>query len=254
MMSSEGTELTTIAGTKGIELIKVNEDRKQYSDDEDQMMGGLSSKVPTPRSPDDDLSMALQFETATGSASRCTQLCTLLSSCCGCCCCCVYSQSEKSPTNYVSESSDQYWVIYPFMRAAHRWWKVFLCCYLLLSIPFIYASVELYSTTCSSAILKSVQDYGDLTGDTTDFCNFYFWMYLMAAPLMMLIVSYITERVTLHDDMRGDRLVCLLNAIALIIVIYLFVFLGRLHGVVMDYGCIDYHDSASTTLQSACQS
>ena len=264
-MSSEGTELTTFhslgdgtaspPGNPPKVRIKVNEDHKDFSDDDDNMMSGSAHNVPTPRSIDDDLTLALQSET-TSTSSLCTRLCSYLSSSCGCCCCCVYTPSIASPHNYVSESSASYWKMYPFMRAAHRWWKVFLFCYLALAIPFIYGSISILKSTCYNAdINNAINDYLDITGDSTDFCNLYFWLYLCAAPLLMLIVAYITERVTLHDDMRGDRLVCLLNAVCLLITIYFFAFLGHVDRVVMDYACTgDYQQSASDLLQSGCKS
>merc|ERR1719295_1301295 len=102
-MASDGTELTTelttfhtlgdgedsqsrkrkkskIAGLKA--RIKVNEDSKEFSDDDDNMMGGNQFNVPTPRSPDDDLTLALQSETVSNS-SLCARICSVLSTKCG---------------------------------------------------------------------------------------------------------------------------------------------------------------------------
>lgn len=243
-----------------------NDDNNEYnngdiSSDDDNMLIMTGFNAPTPRSPDDDIALALQETT---NDSFCEGIfIKLISSCCGCCCCCVYTSSAQQSTqesssrldiNYVSESSETYWIKYPFMRTAHRMWKIYFLCYLLLAIPFIYLSQTIYSTSCSNSdINNALGDVIDMNDSSSNFCNLYYWIYIWLSPFLFLIVTYITERVTLHNDMRGDRLTCLLNIVCLVIIIYLFVFFNYINKLLMDNICIDYQSSQSKLLINGCK-
>lgn len=203
---------------------------------------------PTRRSPDDDIVLALQETTS--NKSYFNKLCSF----CGCCCCFVYSNNGGNDSNYISESSDLYWTKYPFMRRAHQMWKLFFFCYVLLCIPYIYFSFVIFETSCYNAdIHHALGDVIDLNDLSANFCNLYYWIYIWLIPFLLLMIAYITERVTLHNDGRGDRLVCLLNVICLIIVIYLFVFFHDINKLLMNEICSDYQNSQSNLLQNGCK-
>ena len=131
--------------------------------------------------------------------------------------------------------------------------EIYFLCYFSLSIPLIYLSYDIYSISCSNPdINNALGDVIDMNDSSANFCNLYYWIYIWLSPFLFLIVTFITERVTLHNDMRGDRLTCLLNLICFGIIIYLFVFFNYINQLLMDNICIDYESSQSTLLRNGC--
>eukprot|EP01084_Bolivina_argentea_P102111 182979_1 len=237
------------------------EENEKSSEEEDEDLLMIGFNQPTPRDPEEDIVLALQETTDESFFNKCLN--KLMSSTCGCCCCCVYTSSTKQSksqstskidVNYISESSPLYWTKYPFMKQAHRMWKIFFLCYFILSIPYIYLSYIIFNTSCNNHdINHALSDIIDLNDSSSNFCNLYYWIYIWFSPLLFLIITYITERVTLHNDMRGDRLICLLNVICLIIIIYLFVFFNYINDLLIDNICIDYQYSESNLLRNGCK-
>ena len=82
--------------TSDINPTNISLDNKEDSSDDDDMLIMSGFNAPTPRSPDDDMVLALQE--STNDSSLCVKI---MGSCFGCCCCCViHHPLNNQPNNH----------------------------------------------------------------------------------------------------------------------------------------------------------
>ena len=139
------------------------------------------------------------------------------------------------------------------VKCARIFWYIFFICYLLNGILYWSKSMSIFSVVCYNDEITDAID-NVLSDSDNDICELYYWIYIELAPIIWLIIAYATYATTLKNDMRGDRLIAMLNVIAFALVVVLLVFFNYINSIMQFEVCVDYESSDTYEYRIGCQS